>query len=274
MVFEQLPLANTELKSSRLGLGTAYGIPANDILWAFEQGINFWFWGSARRRNVAKAFKKLGKSNRDKIILATAAYAHKLIPSKLLIKLSVERVLKDLRTDYIDAFQLGWIAKEPSAGMYDFLQRLKDSGKIRHIGFSSHNRKLAAKLLENPIFEIAMIRYNPAHRGAETEVFPFLNPEKHVLVSYTATHVTSINYSSLLFSKGFKAPRGWKGAVPTPVDLYRFVLSNPKVNICLTGAKNRKELEENLRVLEMPPMTEEELTRMKEFGDFIRKTKS
>jgi len=273
MVYEQLPLADTGLKSTRLGLGTAYGIPSDDMLWAFEQGINYWFWGSARRRNVAKAFKKLGKSNRNKIILATAAYAHKLIPSKLLIKLSVERVLKDLKTDYIDVFQLGWIAKEPSANMCNFLQGLKDSGKVRHIGFSSHNRKLAAKLLENPIFKIAMIRYNPAHRGAETDVFPFINPDKHVLVSYTATHVTSINYSSLLFSKKFKAPKDWKGAVPTPVDLYRFVLTNPNVNVCLTGAKNRKELEENLKVLEMPPMTEEELLRIKEFGDFIRKSK-
>lgn len=49
MAFEQYPLANTGLKSARLGIGAAYGLEAADIVWAVENGLNYVFWGSFKR---------------------------------------------------------------------------------------------------------------------------------------------------------------------------------------------------------------------------------
>ncbi len=56
---------------------------------------------------------------------------------------------------------------------------------------------------------------------------------------------------------------------PSAVDCYRFVLSNPSVDICMMGAKNINQMSENLTVLDSSPMTEEELSRMKTIGDFV-----
>jgi aryl-alcohol dehydrogenase-like predicted oxidoreductase len=262
MEFEQVALGKTGLKTARLGLGTAYGISANDILWAIDHGLNYIFWGSMRRRNVVKAVRSLGPAKRDKVIVASASYIHKIIPRPQLVRRSIERALKTLRTDYLDVFQLGWLGTRPIDEIIDMLLTLKDKGLIRHLGISSHDRKLAAELLTTPVFEIFMIRYNAAHRDAETEVFPFVDPSKHAVVSYSATR-----WGHLL-----KAPKGWPEDqfVPNAVDCYRFALSQPKVTLCLTGVKNIKQLKENTKALELGPMSEEELSRMQNFGEFVR----
>jgi len=57
--------------------------------------------------------------------------------------------------------------------------------------------------------------------------------------------------------------------VPSAGDCYRFVLSNPAVDVCMMGAKTAKEMRENLAILNSCPMTPEELERMRKIGDYI-----
>lgn len=143
---------------------------------------------------------------------------------------------------------------------------LKENGLVRHVACSTHDRSLAAGLLKDSPFEFLMIRYNAANRGAEEQIFPFVNAENHVIVNFTATR-----WGQLL-----KRPSDWPADKyrPTAVDCYRFVLSRPEVNICLTGAKNRKELEDNVAALVSGPMAEDELDRVREFGDFVYQTRN
>jgi predicted aldo/keto reductase-like oxidoreductase len=54
---------------------------------------------------------------------------------------------------------------------------------------------------------------------------------------------------------------------------YRFVLSNPQVDICLNAPSNAKQFGENLKSLERGPLTEEEMSFMREFGDAVHHTK-
>ncbi len=262
MPFEQVPLGNTGLKVGRMGLGTAYGLDAKAIEWAVDQGLNYIFWGSIRRGNVPKALRAMGPSRRGKVVIAVAAYVPKVISYPRFIRFSLERALKRLDTEYIDIFQLGWIQEEPGANLMDFLHRQKEKGLIHHIGITTHNRRLAARLLKSSPFDVFMIRYNAAHRGAETEIFPYVDPARHAIVTYTATR-----WGQLL-----NAPQGWpeNRPVPKPVDCYRFVLSHPKVTLCLTGAKNIKELQEDIRALELGPMSEDKISWMSEFGNLVR----
>ena len=93
------------------------------------------------------------------------------------------------------------------------------------------------------------------------EAFPDLTGEDRPgIVSFTATR-----WRQLLKPK--KMPEG--EPPPTPVDCYRFVLSNPSVDVCMMGAKNLRQMRENLSLLEMGPMSEEELERMKRIGDHV-----
>ena len=82
------------------------------------------------------------------------------------------------------------------------------------------------------------------------------------IVSFTATR-----WGQLLKSK--KMPEG--EAVPQAVDCYRYVLSNPYVDICMMGAKNIKQMRENLTTLDKGPMSEQEIRRMNKIGEYLYK---
>ncbi|MBW2410367.1 MAG: hypothetical protein JRF72_11255 [Deltaproteobacteria bacterium] len=52
-------------------------------------------------------------------------------------------------------------------------------------------------------------------------------------------------------------------------DCYRFVLSNPAVNVCMCGPKDVPQMREALKSLELGPMDEEELERVRRIGDHV-----
>jgi predicted aldo/keto reductase-like oxidoreductase len=56
---------------------------------------------------------------------------------------------------------------------------------------------------------------------------------------------------------------------PTAAECYRFVLSHPAVDVCMSGARTVEQMRENLSVLDSGPMTEAELKRMRRIGDFV-----
>jgi aryl-alcohol dehydrogenase-like predicted oxidoreductase len=116
-------------------------------------------------------------------------------------------------------------------------------------------------LAKDEDFDVLHFRYNAAHRGAEKDIFPFLGGDKRPgTVAFTATR-----WGKLLDPK--KVPPGEKA--PTAADCYRFVLSNPAVDVCMSGAKTVEQMRENLTVLDSGLMTEDELARMRRIGDFV-----
>jgi predicted aldo/keto reductase-like oxidoreductase len=132
---------------------------------------------------------------------------------------------------------------------------------VRFLGLSGHNRKLFPELYKDGIFDVFHMRYNAAHRGAETETFPFLTGEDRPGV----VNFTSTAWGKLLNSR--KMPRGEEA--PTAVECYRFVLSNPAVDVCMTGPRTIDEMRQNLAILEQGPMTDDELSRMRRIGDHV-----
>jgi aryl-alcohol dehydrogenase-like predicted oxidoreductase len=53
---------------------------------------------------------------------------------------------------------------------------------------------------------------------------------------------------------------------------YRFVLSNPHVDVCMTAPSNGKHLEENLAAIRQGPLSDEEMGFMREFGEAVHRT--
>jgi aryl-alcohol dehydrogenase-like predicted oxidoreductase len=68
----------------------------------------------------------------------------------------------------------------------DELQAVRESGLVRAVSISTHDRKLAVELATEGVLDAMMIRYNAAHRGAETEIFPHLPESNPAVVSFTA----------------------------------------------------------------------------------------
>jgi len=258
---EPVILGRTGLKVGRMGIASGYGAPPKAIEEAFERGCNYMTWGTfikGHSPHMREALRSIiSKGHRDRLVLSMFSYAHQsFLTEHFLVK-----GLKAASLDYADALILGFFSRRPSPRIIDGAMRLKEKGLIRFIGLSGHNRRLFPKLLKDGIFDILHLRYNAIHRGAEIEIFPFLPGQTRPgIVNFTSTA-----WGKLLNPK--KMPSGEKA--PTAAECYRFVLSNPAVDVCMTGAKTIEQIRENLMLLEQGPMADDELARMRHIGDHI-----
>jgi predicted aldo/keto reductase-like oxidoreductase len=252
-------LERTGLNVGRLGVGAGYGAPAATYEEAFEKGCNYFYW-SSRKPGMRDAIKNISRQGkRDQLIIAIQSYSR----SALWMETSIKKALKSLSLDYADILILGWYNRSPSRRVIDKAIDMREKGLYRFLGLSGHNRSLFPKLVEKNVFDIFHVRYNAAHRDAEKETFPFMQGDnKPGIVSYTATR-----WGKLLNPR--KMPPGEPPLSVT--DCYRFVLSNPCVDICLSGPKNSKQMREALPSLELGPMDESELMRVRKIGDHLHK---
>ncbi len=253
-------LGQTGLLVGRLGLAASYGAPAKAFEMAFDHGCNYFYLGGGRKRAQMKtAVRNLVENgHRDKMVIAVQTYARWGVMTPLLYK----KALSSLGIDYADVLILGWHNSAPSKMLIEFAQRMKAEGLCRFIAMTGHNRSLFPIMAEQEIFDIFHIRYNAAHRGAESECFPLFEADnKPGIVTYTATR-----WGHLLDSK--KMPPNEEPLSAT--DCYRFVLSNPDVNICLCGPKNIDQMQTALQALDKGPLTEGKMERMKTIGDYVR----
>lgn len=253
-------LGRTGLRVGRLGVGSSYGAPAQAFEEAFERGCNYFYWGSLRKRGMGEAIRNICRQGkRGELIVVIQSYSR----SAHLMEVYYSRALKRLALDYGDVLLLGWYGKKPPRRILDRADAMKKKGMFRFLAISSHNRSLFPELAKENLFDIFHIRYSAAHRGAESVTFPYLAGEnKAGVVSYTATR-----WGQLLQEK--KMPPG--ESAPSATDCYRFVLSHPAVDICMTGPKNMAQMREALTALDLGPMHEDELGRMRTIGDHVRR---
>lgn len=256
---EKRILGRSGLIVGRLGVACGYGAPTEAFEEAFEQGVNYFYWGSLRRSSMVRAMKNISaRGKRDQLVVVIQVYNR----AAAMLAGSVERGLRKAGLDYADVLLLGWHNSLPAARLLDAAHKLKDSGKVKFLAVSGHHRPAFPVMAENGIFDIFHIRYNAAHRGAEADIFPKLPKDgRPGIVTYTATR-----WGKLL--KPGKMPPGEK--TPSGSDCYRFVLSNPDVDMCMTGPKNRQHMQEALRTLELGPLNPEEMGWMQRVGDHVR----
>lgn len=256
MSFERAILGRTGIDVGRLGLASSYGAPASVVQQALEHGLNYFYWGTFRRGGFGSGLRALA-SQRDRFLLVTQSYSR----LASLIGPSLERALRTLRFDHTDVLLLGlWNGPLPPR-ILDACHRLRERGLVRFLAISTHNRPLVPSLATCPVPDIFHVRYNAVHRGAEHEVFPHLPAQSPPgLVSFTAT-----SWRQLLGHK--RIPPGER--VPTAADCYRFVLSQPAVNVCMTGPANGAQFQTALGALRLGPMTHDELAWMRRVGDAI-----
>jgi aryl-alcohol dehydrogenase-like predicted oxidoreductase len=259
--WEKATLGATGMRVTRLGLGGGYGLGARDVERAVERGVNYIYWGSARHAWWAEAVRNLGPAKREELVIVIQSYTRL---SKLL-RGSLERALRDLRTDYADLLLLGWWNAPPPRKILDAALELKAAGKARGILISSHHRPTFEAFINDPAYDGIMVRYSAAHPGAEREVFSYLAARaerRPAVVSYTATRWGTLLRPEL-------TPPGER--TPRASDCYRFALSNPNVDVCLAGPKNGAELDEALTALERGPLSDDEMAWMRRVGAHVHK---
>ena len=258
---DKIPLGRTGLQVGRLGIASSYGAPSEAYEEAFERGCNYFLLGSflkGRSKEMIKAIKNISsKGRRDDLVIAMHDYTHNF----LLQRPHFKSGLRSLGLSHIDVLILGYYVNLPGQGVMAGAEKLKKEGFIRHIGVASHNRKLFRQFTGEDPVDVFHLRYNAVNTGAEVDVFPCL-PEQNKpgIVSYTATR-----WGHLL--KESKMPP--EEAPLTAGDCYRFVLSNPAVDLVMTGTRTLAMMQENLKVLEMSALSEAEMARIRKIGDHI-----
>lgn len=262
--FTYTTLKNIDMPVKRLGLSASYRPGKKAIYRALDEGLNFFFCYGFDIQ-MTSVLRDVLKNKRASCIVATGAY--NLLVGHLNLRRSLGKRLRQLRTDYIDIFLFLGVMKEKhfTEHVREELYRFRKEGKVRSVGISTHNRKFAGKLAAEGALDVIMMRYNAAHRGAEQDIFPYVNQYNPSVVSYTATR-----WRYLL-----RRPRGWpkEGRIPTAGMCYRFALSHPNVNVCLTAPSNIQQLEENLAAFHQGPFCEEEMEFMRKFGDAVHQAR-
>ena len=257
MGFKSTILGRTGLKVGRFGLSASYGTPAQAIEEAFEHGVNYLYWGALRRGPMAKGIRRLARKNRDKMVVVIQNYW----PWAKLMPQSLERALREVRIEYADVLLFSTLRRRPNQRAIDAGQELKKRGLVRHLGLACHHRPRFAEVEKEKIFDVYHIRYNAVHRGAEKDVFPLLPEEDGPgIVIFTATCHTKLLRRDCV-PKSERTPKAG--------DCYRFVLSHPSAHVCVSGPINLQQSRENVGILELGPMTEDELAWMRRVGDHI-----
>ena len=261
--FERRVLGRTGLEVGRLGISASYGVPGDALERAFERGVNYIYWGSRRLASFGEGLKRLGPQ-RDRFVLVIQSYTR----MAGLMAGSLERALRALSFDHADVLLLGMWNKPVPPRILDAARQLKQRGLVRFLAVSTHERMLVPAIAAANDFDIVHFRYNAAHPGAEKDIFPHLPAvNRPGLVSFTAT-----SWGQLLGKSGLQGffmgahpiPKGER--VPTATDCYRYVLSRPEVDVCLTGPASAAQMDAALEAVARGPMTEEELAWMQRVG--------
>lgn len=250
---EYMTLGKTGLKISRLGFG---GIPIQKVdvnitkelvKSMVEKGINY--IDTARGYTVSESY--LGEAlegYRDKFILATKSMAR----TKEGMAADIETSLRNLRTDYIDIYQVHNPNVEQleevmaPGGALEALLEAKEAGKIGHIGLTGHTMELFEKAVTLPWVETFMFPYNIVERQGETLI-----------------HKCAQNNIGFIVMKPLAG-----GAIEDANLALRFICANPDVSVVIPGMYDLKEIDMNLTaVSDSSPLSEEELKKMDEIRE-------
>ena len=260
--FKERELGATGLKVGPLGMAASYGAPAEAFEEAFDRGCNYFYLGGGRRKaGMKQAIRNICRQGlRDKLVIAIQSYAR----FGYLMEWVFKSRLHSMGLERADILVLGWHNRRPSPGLVRRARAMKSQGLCSYLAMSGHQRRLFPQLAAEGQFDLFHVRYNAAHRGAQTEIFAHLQGDHRPgIVSYTATR-----WGQLL--NPHKMPPG--ESVPAPSDCYRFALSNPAVDVCLCGPQDIGQVRDALQTLELGPLDSGDMERMKRIGDYVRST--
>ena len=172
---EKIRLGRTGLMVSRSGFGSlpiqriSFDKSREILMKAYEGGINF--FDTARQYSDSE--EKIGyalSGVRENIIIASKSHAE---DKKTLFE-HLETSLKNLKTDYIDIYQIHNPSELPDPndpdGLYAGMLEAKGKGLIRHIGISNHSIKNVIAAAESGLYDTVQFPLNSLSSGEDLEL--------------------------------------------------------------------------------------------------------
>ncbi len=248
-------LGKTGLKISRMGFG---GIPIQRIdaegtkkviHYLHSAGVNY--IDTARGYTVSEEYLGYALEGiRQDFVLATKSMAR----TREAMAADIETSLKNLRTDYIDLYQIhnpgmdDLETIQAPGGALEALLEAKAAGKIGHIGITLHPEKLFRVALELDWVETIMFPYNIVETQA-TELIRLCG-EKNI---------------------GFIAMKPLAGgAIDDATLALRFIGKNEDVSVVIPGMATVEEAQQNLAAVnDQSPLTDSEQEKIRSIRDSL-----
>lgn len=271
-------LGATGLKVSEIGMGCEGFAEENCAMTrklfdaAEEFGVNY-FDLYASNPAVRKAVGDAMRGRRDKFIAQSHICSNwkdgqyfrtRKVPE---VKAGFEDSLKLLQTDYIDVGTIHYCDALDdwdviaNGGVLDYVNGLKKSGAIRHIGLSSHNPQVALKAVESGAIEVLMFSVNPCYdlQPASEDVEQLWAPENY---EGTLTNMDADRQNlyetcqrrgvAITVMKCFgggdllSAELSPAGVALTVNQCIHYALTRPAVAVVLAGAHSVEQFKESL----------------------------
>ncbi len=245
---------------------------------AYEMGINY--FDTAMVYHKGESEKIFGKAfepyPRDSYLIADKMSIW-LCSDEEDMKARFYNQLKTLKTDYIDFYLVHSLNRNHYKKVKDlhcveFLQQMKQEGKIKHLGFSFHDTyQVFTQILNDYTWDFVQIQLNyldwhnqgaeQLYRELERRNLPVMVMEP-VRGGYLAT-IDSERAKPFLELEPQRSIASWA---------IRWVESLPQVAVVLSGMSDWQQLEDNVATMtHFEPMNEQELAAIDRVVEEIRK---
>lgn len=238
---------------------------------ALDAGLNVIDTAACYGNSEELIGRALGHRRKDFYLLTKCGHAAGLgfqDWSPALIEPSIDRSLKRLRTDYLDIVQLHSCSEQDlrRGELAAALQRARDKGKLRHLGYSGDGRA-ALYAVQCGAFDTLQISLSIADQEAIETVLPLARQHDLGVIAKrpiaNAAWLAGSWWSLGLYSRPYQRRlrklnydflnRGAKEAVAIAL---RFTLSVPGVHTAIVGTTKPSRWQQNAAMLAAGPLPE------------------
>lgn len=273
-------IGKTGLRSGVIGLGCEHldGRPYEEVrevvTAALEGGVNLldvFMPGKEVRENIARAL-----GNRREQVMIQGHIGSTNLREQYDISRDLPTVRKFFEEmlqqfgGYIDLGMMFFIdSQEDYQGVFEtgfvsYVQQLKANGDIRHIGFSSHNPLIAARVIETGVPEMLMFSINPAfdlypaqsnvleelENDLPTAAFRGVDPDRAALYKLCEQRGVGITVMKPLGAGKLISPDHTPFEKPmTVTQCIHYALTRPAVASVLVGCRSVAEVQDALAYL-------------------------
>ena len=261
-------LGRTGLHVSELGIGGAqFGIPDYMGIWdpntkEAQQATNdtihraldlgYTYFDTAPGYGKGRSEEMIGvalQGHRDQVVLATKISRSHWAPDQM--RESVEASLRRLQTDVIDVIQFhGEYYSQDYAdtilerGGLETMQRLRDEGKVRYLGFTTEAGTSAIeRLVDSGAFDVMQVRYNMLNQHSSD-----FSHGQGIIRQADAKGMGIILMRPLtsgVFQKLMARAFPEIDVLDVGKLLLNYVLSDPYIDVALTGVRDPKFVDIN-----------------------------
>jgi aryl-alcohol dehydrogenase-like predicted oxidoreductase len=218
--------------------------------------------------------------DRDRLVISTKAIFNASDTGETVIR-RVEAALRRLGLDHVDVFHFH--AVHPAAYEHHrdvlapALTRLKEQGKVRHIGITETSpndpeQRMLARAIEEAPWEVIMLAYSLMNQGARHRIFPVTRRRGiGTLLMFVVRNIFSQpDYRRDIFARlieqghlegsilsdgdplGFLVTEG--GAASITDAAYRYARHEQGVDVVLFGTGSKAHVKDNVESILRPPL--------------------